>query len=155
MRTLFPIALLFLPSLLLAQSPAAPSVREVALNLAVTMTAHQMATCAKAHPEHSERFTNSLNGVQNKLEMAIDGLRPQRTADLDLTVPEVLIVGQEMTANLIASDTSLRTLDVCNRTANEIANVTEREASELMNQLVTTIITGVTFHQREMDRVLR
>jgi hypothetical protein len=155
MRTLFPIALLCIPSLLLAQSPAAKSVREVALNLAVTMTANQMATCAKAHPEHSQRFTNSLNDVQNKLEIAIDGLRPQRTADLDLTVPEVLIVGQEMTSSLIASDASLQTLDFCNRTAHEIANVTEREASELMNQLVTTIITGVSFHQREMDRVLR
>lgn len=71
------ILLLCLPSLLLEQSPAAKSVREVALNLAVTMT------------------------------------------------------------------------------ANEIANVTEREALELMNQLVTTIVTGVSFHQSEMDRVLR
>ena len=103
----------------------------------------------------SQRFTNSLYDVQKKLEIAIDGLRPQRTKDLDLAVPEVLIVGQEMTAALIASDASLQTLDVCNRTAHEIANVTEREASELMNQLVSTLVTGVSVHQREMDRVLR
>lgn len=60
-----------LPSLLLAQSPAAKSVREVALNLAVTMTAHQMTTCAKAYPDHSQRFTNSLydkyDGVNERL----------------------------------------------------------------------------------------
>lgn len=149
------IILLCLPSLLLAQSPEAKSVREVALTIAVTMTAHQMTTCAKAHPDYSQRFSNSLNDVQNKLEIALDGLRPHKTKDLDLTVPEVLIVGQEMTTALFASDDSLWTLDVCNRTANEIANVTEREASELMNQLVSTIISGVSVYQREMDDVLR
>jgi hypothetical protein len=92
---------------------------------------------------------------RTKLQAALEGLRSKRPQDLDLTVPEVLVVGREMMAALMATDTSRLTLEICNRTAVEIARVTDQEASELMNQLVSTLLSGIAAHQQGMARALR
>jgi len=154
MRVLTLVSLLSAASLVLAQGLPGPSIREVALNLAVTMTRNEMSACAKAHPAHTERFMASVTNTQKKVEAALDGLRPQRTEELDLVVPEIVVVGQEMMFALQASDTSIRSMESCNRKAVEIANGSDREVSELMSQIVTTLVSGVAVHKQGMQRVL-
>ncbi len=114
-----------------------------------------MRECTKAHPQQSQRFMESAAKSRVKLEAALEGLRSKRAQDLDLAVPEVLVVGREMMEALMATDTSRLKLEICNRTADEIAKVTDQEASELMNQLVSTLVSGIAAHQQGMARALR
>lgn len=155
MRTLAPTALLFITSALFAQVLESRSIAVEALSIAVSMTSLEMQDCARAHPQHAQRFTESANEAHSKLEAALESLHAERATDLDLTVPEIMVVGREMTSALMSTDKSRQTLEICSRTAAEIANVTDREATELMDQLVTTLVTGVSAHQQGMNRALR
>ena len=155
MRTFTTTALLCISASLYAQTSETRSVAVEALNLAVSMTTQEMSACAKAHPQHAERFSASAKEARPKLEAALEKVRAQRAQDLDLKLPEVLAVGREMTAAFISTDPSRQTFEVCMRTADEIRRVTEREAHELMNELVTTLVTGVSAHQQGMNRALR
>jgi hypothetical protein len=60
-----------------------------------------------------------------------------------------------MTAARMSTDTSRQTLQVCLRSSDEIRNVSDRQACELMNQLVTALLNGVCVHQQGMSRALR
>ena len=147
--------ILLLSSSLQAQTKEARSVAAEVLHMAISLPEREMSECAKAHPHQSQRFMQSATQSRTKLQAALEGLRSKRPQDLDLTGPEVLVVGREMMAALMATDTSRLTLEVCNRTAGEIAKVTDQEASELMNQLVSTLVSGIAAHQQGMARALR
>jgi hypothetical protein len=123
--------------------------------MAVSMTEHQMNVCAKAHPQRAGRFAESANLARGKLEAALEGLRPQRTQELSIAVPELMVVGREIMAALMATESASLPLDICERNAKEIAEVSEREATALLNQLVTTLLSGIAVHQQGMNRALR
>ncbi len=155
MRASLLLLVLSLSSTLQAQTKEPRSVAAEALHMASSLTEREMSDCAKAHPHQSQRFMESAAQSRTKLQAALEGLRSKRPQDLDLTVPAVLVVGREMMAALMATDTSRLTLEICNRTAGEIARVTDQEASELMNQLVSTLLSGIAAHQHGMARALR
>lgn len=138
-----------------AQPKEPASVASEVLRVAESMVESEMRNCAGAYPQHAERFASSASRSRTKLQAALEGLREKRSQDLNLSVPELRMVGLAMTAALMPNNSARLTLDFCNRTADEMAQVTDQQATALMDQLVTTFLSGIAAHRKATNSAVR